>query len=52
MWYFFYMFRVRLRRIIDKLIAKRKPKMIVLPDGWQIFVSCFLANARTGGTPG
>ncbi|CAK9052889.1 unnamed protein product, partial [Durusdinium trenchii] len=30
MWYFFYMFRVRLRRIIDKLIAKRKPKMIVI----------------------
>ena len=29
LWYFIYMFRVRLRRIIEKLVEKRKPKLIV-----------------------
>ena len=30
MWYFIYMFRVRLRRLVQKLIAKRKPKKVVI----------------------
>eukprot|EP00435_Cladocopium_sp_Y103_P026180 s913_g6.t1 len=30
MWYFIYMFRVRLRRITEKLIAARKPKKVII----------------------
>ena len=30
MWYFIYMFRVRLRKITEKLIAQRKPKKIII----------------------
>ncbi|OLP74301.1 hypothetical protein AK812_SmicGene46200, partial [Symbiodinium microadriaticum] len=30
LWYFVYMFRVRLRRIIEKLTAKTKPKKIIV----------------------
>mmetsp|Transcript_46148 Transcript_46148/g.107847 ORF Transcript_46148/g.107847 Transcript_46148/m.107847 type:complete len:316 (-) Transcript_46148:91-1038(-) len=30
LWYFIYMFRVRLRRIIEKLTAKTKPKKIIV----------------------
>ena len=30
MWYFIYMFRVRLRKITEKLIAARKPKKVII----------------------
>jgi len=30
MWYFIYMFRIRLRRLVQKLIAKRKPKKVII----------------------
>ena len=39
MWYFIYMFRVRLRRLVQKLIAKRKPKKVVICalEGWDMW---------------